>query len=100
MAKPNATSHPTGEPTFSAGNVRVGTYQLLDRMTDEEIEVAETLGDLRVTPKTVRARMNRLFFPKDSQPGLTATEVAEGTTTFRLINTTIHKLDAQGRLIP
>lgn len=97
--KQNAPAAGAAEPKFSAGNVRLGIYQILNDLSSIEVEDPLTLSSLGVAPVTVRGRVNALFFPAP-HAGLSASQVTGAVTTFRLINTTIHRLESQGRLKP
>lgn len=94
---PKQSPNPSPEPRFSAGNVRSGVYSILHDLSDVEVEDELTLSDLGVAPITVRRRVNTIFFP-DPHAGLGSSQVTASATVFRLISTTIHKLEDQGRL--
>lgn len=98
MPKSKGNSHAVGEPKFSAGNVRVGIYQILDRMSDVNVKDTATLHQLYVSPDAAVAAVNELFFPAPNQGIIGG--VSDNTTVFTLISTTIHELSSQGRLNP
>lgn len=96
MAKKTPGIHPqAAAPSFSAGDVRSSIYHILDDLSPVQVADSLTLLALGVSPITVRAAVNATF-----AVNLSKVQVDDPTSVLRLISTTIHTLQAAGRLKP